>query len=206
MRTAGPPAEAVLIPPPVAIPGFAPASPGTGVWGTEAGAVAVIAGLGEDPEIGVEGAVPTGLAAPPETAVGRGGNEILMVSLRRSAGGLGAAATGVAMEAAGTPGGLGADGIPGTPGGLGSAGTAEATGVGGFGMAGGVNRMVSFLSPGGTGAVPDGFGARGVANPGGLGRPGGVGTPGGLGGAGIAGAPGGLGGVGGKGAPSGIMK
>ena len=62
-------------------------------------------------------------------------------------------------------------------------------------MAGGANRIVSFLRPVGTGACP-----------GGLGTPWGVGRPGGLGGAGIEGTPGGLGGVGGNGAPSGIMK
>ena len=73
-------------------------------------------------------------------------------------------------------------------------------------MAGGANRIVSFLRPVGTGAWPGGLGAAGTVKPSGLGTPRGVGRPGGLGGAGIEGTPGGLGGVGGNGAPSGIMK
>jgi hypothetical protein len=73
-------------------------------------------------------------------------------------------------------------------------------------MAGGANRIVSFLRPVGTGACPGGLGAAGTAKPGSLGAPPEGGMPGGLGGAGIEGTPGGLGGVGGNGAPSGIMK
>jgi len=78
--------------------------------------------------------------------------------------------------------------------------------MGGFGIAGGANRMVSFFKPGGTWVCAGILGAVGNVNSGGLGATGAWGIPGGLGGAGMAGTPGGLGGVGGNGAPSGIVK
>jgi len=213
VRTAGPAAEAAFNPPAPVVLGFTPRlEPGT--WVADAGPDP-IAGLGvvvTGP--GVEGVAPVGLDAGAAAPAGRGGKEILMVSLRRSAGGLGAAVGGVgeeggiagALGVATPPGGFGICGAPGTPGGLGNAGAPGAAGVGGLGIAGGANLMVSFFMPGGTGACPGGFGAVGRFKPGGLGALGAVGRPGGLGGAGMAGTPGGLGGVGGNGTPSGIVK
>jgi len=155
-------------------PGFGPAAtPGTGV--------AAVAGFA--------GAV---AGAP----AGRGGSEILIVSLRRSAGGFGAT-PGVGAEV--EDGTVGTLGTPGTPGGFGACGIPGAPG--GFGIEGGAKRIVSFFNPDGTFAGVGGLGAVGNVNPGGLGVVGGGGTPGGLGGGGIDGAPGGLGGVGGNGAP-----
>lgn len=163
VRTAaGPATGAVLRPPAADAPSFVPEPVPTGdaacveVPGAGVGAAV----LGVAPGAGLEGGVPAGLGAAPGAPAGRGGKEILMVSLRRSAGGLGATvgAPGAVTGEAGTPGtaaapgGLGSGGTPGTPGGFGKEGAAGATGAGGLGMEGGAKRMVSFLSPGGTGA------------------------------------------------------
>jgi len=152
---------------------------------------------------------PTGLAvvaAPP--APGRGGRDILIVSLRKSAGGFAAPGTGGGV----TPAGLG--GMPGT-GGAGGVAAAGTPGTGGLGTEGGVRRIVSFFNPGAAGAGasggPGGFGKEGAGGfsptpggaRGGLGKPGALGM-GGLGELPDTGTPGGRGGVGGFGSGSGI--
>lgn len=127
---------------------------------------------------------PGGLGPAP---AGRGGREMRMVSLRKSAGGLFPTAGSGADGAEAPP---GTEGTPGTPGAA-EGGSLGATGIAGLG---GLSRMVSFFTPG-TGG--------GTARPGGLvaGIPGGNG---GFGTAGKGGAKGGFGAPGGKGKPSAI--
>ncbi len=173
---------------PLAFPTTPPA-PATGVIG-----FATCAAAGDGPPAGFPGAVAPG-------APGRGGNEIRMVSFRRSAGGLAAPGSGGRVTAVG----LGA-----APGTVGAAGGGEPPaagipGAGGFGTAGGAKRIVSFFKAGAAGiggfGAPGSFGARGIGGfsptlggaKGGFGNPGGAGalgippgrvTPGGKGGAG----------------------
>lgn len=151
---------------------------------------------------------PGGLGPAP---AGRGGSEILMVSLRKSPGAL-FPPIGAGADGEGTP--PGTEGTPGTAGGVAGdrPGAAEIAGLGGL------RRMVSFFTPGGGGTRGvGGLGAGasltvsfftpgtggGTAGPGGLA----VEIPGGIGGFGTAGkggAEGGFGTPGGKGKPSAI--
>jgi hypothetical protein len=173
---------------PLAFPTTPPA-PATGVIG-----FATCAAAGDGPPAGFPGAVAPG-------APGRGGNEIRMVSFRRSAGGLAAPGSGGRVTAVGlgaAPGTVGAAGGGGAP-------TTGIPGTGGFGAAGGAKRIVSFFKAGAAGiggfGAPGSFGARGIGGfsptlggaKGGFGNPGGAGalgippgrvTPGGKGGAG----------------------
>jgi len=187
--------------------GFVPAAPTAGIGGLATAGNATVA------------PAPGGFAPVP---AGRGGREIRMVSLRKSAGGL--AIPGIAGIACvppfpGTGGaaGLGAAGIPGIAGtgGFGNAGAPGTAGLGGGasfivsffrpvggavgglgGFGGAANRTVSFLTPGN--------GGTNAGDPGGLFAEGIPGGPGGFGTAGRGGAPGGLGTLGGKGNPSAI--
>ena len=180
--------------------GTTPPAPATGVMG-----LATCVAAGDGPPAGFGGTAPP--AGP-----GRGGREILIVSFRKSAGGLARPGTAGGV----TPGGLGA--APGNPGTAGGVGTPApgALGIGGLGPAGGDSRIVSFFRPG---AGATGEGAAG--GPGGLGkdgvgalRPTPGGAKGGLGRLGIVGAgtlgapgketPGGRGGEGGLGTGSDI--
>ena len=183
---------------PLAFPTTPPA-PATGVIGS-----ATCAAAGDGPPAGFPGAVAPG-------APGRGGNEIRMVSFRRSAGGLAAPESGGRVTAVG----LGA--VPGTVGAAGG-GEPPATGIpdtGGFGTAGGAKRIVSFFKVGAAGmgrfGAPGGFGAEGIGgfSPALGGARGSFGNPGGAGAFGIpAGrvAPGGRGGAGGFGSVSDIAQ
>lgn len=157
VRTIGPAAGAAFSPGAPVAPGLPPVDP-PAAWDAK-GALPPAAGtadLGLPPIPGVTAGTPAGLPATPATPAGRGGKEILIVSLRRSAGGLGetdgtlAWVAGVAAPLG--MGGVGIWGIPGTPGGLGIIGTGGAPTVGDLGIEGGANRMVSFFMPGGTGA------------------------------------------------------
>ena len=86
VRTMGPAAEAVFRTVAPAAPGLTAVDPpAKGAPPPKAGA----AGLGPPPSPGVAAGTPAGLPATPVAPVDRGGKEILMVSLRRSAGGFG---------------------------------------------------------------------------------------------------------------------
>ena len=118
VRTAGPAAEAVFNPATPVVLGFSPGlEPGVWVVGEAVPVpMAGIAGLGVvGVGPGVVGVAPGGLDAAAAAPAGRGGKEILMVSFRRSAGGLGAA-VGAVGEAGGIAGALG---VATAPGGLG---------------------------------------------------------------------------------------
>ena len=183
---------------PLAFPTTPPA-PATGVIG-----FATCAAAGDGPPAGFPGAVAPG-------APGRGGNEIRMVSFRRSAGGLAAPGSGGRVTAVG----LGA-----APGTVGAAGGGEPPaagipGAGGFGTAGGAKRIVSFFKAGAAGiggfGAPGSFGARGIGgfSPTLGGAKGGFGNPGGAGALGIPPGrvtPGGKGGTGGFGNGSDIAQ
>lgn len=153
VRTIGPAAGAAFSPGAPVVPGLPPVDP-TAAWDAK-GALPPAAGtadLGLPPIPGVTAGTPAGLPVP-AAPVGRGGKEILIVSLRRSAGGLGE--TDGTLAGVADPlgaGGVGIWGIPGTPGGLGIIGTGGAPTVGDLGIEGGANLMVSFFMPGGTGA------------------------------------------------------
>jgi len=170
-----------------------PPAPATGLIG-----FATCVAAGDGPPTGFPGAADPG-------APGRGGREILIVSFRKSAGGLATPGSGGRVTAVG----LGAaPGTVGTAGGVGAPATGT-PGTGGFGGAGGTKRIVSFFRLGAAGI--GGVGAPGGLATGGAGgfRPilggarGGFGSPGGAGGFGMA-TPGGRGGVGGLGSESDI--
>ena len=183
---------------PLAFPTTPPA-PATGVIG-----FATCVAAGDGPPVGFPGAAAPG-------APGRGGNEIRMVSFRRSAGGLAAPGSGGRVTAVGlgaAPGTFGAAGGGGAP-------TTGIPGTGGFGAAGGAKRIVSFFKAGAAGiggfGAPGGFGAEGIGgfSPTLGGAKGGFGNPGGAGALGIPPGrvtPGGRGGAGGFGIGSGIAQ
>jgi len=159
----------VCTPAETATDGLLPAKP-EGAFEAPAELVAVCPDWGAGEALGVEGLLEGGrdtvapgpVGLPPATA-GRGGNEIRMVSLRKSAGGFAGPGTGGVEGASTAPGtggitGLGMPRATGTEG----LGRAEAppmlVGTGGFGrlgtlgkagFGGGVSRMVSFFIPDG---------------------------------------------------------